>query len=102
MNCLASSQKSLETMIENSESTKKLLTAPEGGESKLDSSTTAKLKNLSERYKLLNELGVGGMGSDDFFCRRVYRIHETLITHGFASVWNDGAARLRVGRHMSV
>lgn len=63
MNCLASSQKSLETMIENTESTKKLLTAPAGAEAKLDSSVGAKLKNLSERYKLLNELGVGGMGT---------------------------------------
>jgi serine/threonine protein kinase len=50
-------------MIENTEATKKLLTPPEGSEPKADGSIGANLKNLSERYKLLNELGVGGMGT---------------------------------------
>ncbi len=50
-------------MIENTEATKKLLTPPEAAESKSVASIGPNLKNLSERYKLLNELGVGGMGT---------------------------------------
>lgn len=50
-------------MIENTEATKKLLTPPEAAESKSGASIGPNLKNLSERYKLLTELGVGGMGT---------------------------------------
>lgn len=50
-------------MIENTEGTKKLVTPPDGHEKQVDGSIGSKLKKLSERYKLLNELGVGGMGT---------------------------------------
>lgn len=49
-------------MIENNDITKQLVT-PESPEPAVDSSNGSELKKISERYRLLNELGVGGMGT---------------------------------------
>jgi|GEM_PF-1909338 len=73
-------------MIENNDITKQLVT-PESPEPAVDSSNGSALKKISERFRLLNELGVGGMGT---VFRAVER--ETEATYALRSC--NGISRL--------